>query len=39
MEIAEVVKKVVQEEFPERGELEIITMPSDDIRSYHINSD
>jgi nucleoside-diphosphate-sugar epimerase len=39
MEIAEVVKKVVQEEFPERGELEIVTTPSDDIRSYHINSD
>ena len=38
MEIAEVVKKVVQEEFPERGELEIVTTPSDDIRSYHINS-
>ena len=39
MEIAEVVKKAVQEEFPERGELEIITTPTDDIRSYHINSD
>ena len=39
MEIAEVVKKVVEEEFPERGDLEIVTTPTDDIRSYHINSD
>ena len=39
MDIAKVVKKVVEEEFPERGELEIVTTPSDDIRSYHINAD
>ncbi len=39
MEIANLVKRVVQEEFPERGELAIVTTPSDDIRSYHINSD
>ncbi len=38
-EIADVVKKVVEEEFPDRPELEIVTAPSDDIRSYHINSD
>ena len=38
MEIAELVKKVVLEEFPERSELEIVTTPTDDIRSYHINS-
>ena len=24
---------------PNRGELEIVTTPTDDIRSYHINSD
>jgi hypothetical protein len=30
---------VVQEEFPEKGEIEIVTTPSDDPRSYHINSD
>jgi hypothetical protein len=30
---------VVQEEFPERGEIEIVTTPTNDIRSYHINSD
>jgi nucleoside-diphosphate-sugar epimerase len=38
-ETAEVVRKVVCEELPEKGEIEIITTPSDDIRSYRINSD
>jgi nucleoside-diphosphate-sugar epimerase len=38
-EIAHLVKKVVQEEFPEKGEIDIITTPSDDNRSYHINSE
>ena len=39
MDIARIVKRVVQEEFPEKGEIEIVTTPTDDIRSYHINSD
>lgn len=39
MEIARMVRKVVQEEFPERGEIKIVTTPTNDIRSYHINSD
>jgi len=39
MEIAELVKKVVEEMMPERGDIEIATEPTDDIRSYHINSD
>jgi nucleoside-diphosphate-sugar epimerase len=39
MEIAHLVKKVVQEEFPDKKNLEIVTTPSDDNRSYHINSD
>jgi nucleoside-diphosphate-sugar epimerase len=39
MQIAELVRKVVLEEYPERGDLEIVTTPSDDLRSYHINSD
>lgn len=39
MDIAKVVRKVVKEEFPEKGEIEITTTPTDDIRSYHINSD
>ena len=37
--IAELVKQVVEEEFPEKHEIPIVTAPSDDIRSYHINSD
>lgn len=39
MDIAHLVKKVVQEEFSDRNEIEIVTTPSDDNRSYHINSD
>jgi nucleoside-diphosphate-sugar epimerase len=39
MEIARIVRRVVQEEFPERGEIEIVTTPTNDPRSYHINSD
>lgn len=39
MEIADLVKKVVEEMMPERGGIEIVTEPTDDIRSYHINSD
>ena len=39
MEIAELAKKVVEEEFPEKAPIEIVTTPSDDLRSYHINSD
>ena len=39
MEIAQIVKRIVQEEMPEKGNIDIITTPTDDIRSYHINSD
>ncbi len=39
MDIAKVVKLVVEETFPEMGEIAIKTTPSDDNRSYHINSD
>jgi nucleoside-diphosphate-sugar epimerase len=39
MEIAHLVRQVVSEEYPERAETEIVTTPTDDIRSYHINSD
>ena len=38
-DIAKIVKAVVEEEFPEKGEIEIKTTPSDDNRSYHVNSD
>jgi len=33
------VKKVVEQEFPEKAPIEIVTTPTDDNRSYHINSD
>jgi nucleoside-diphosphate-sugar epimerase len=39
MEIAQIVKRVVQEVFPDKGEIPIVTTPTDDIRSYHVNSD
>jgi len=39
MEIAELAKKVVEELFPEKGTIDIVTTPTDDIRSYHVNSD
>jgi nucleoside-diphosphate-sugar epimerase len=38
-EIADIVKKIVLKNYPEREEIEIITTSSDDNRSYHINSD
>jgi nucleoside-diphosphate-sugar epimerase len=36
---AAVIRDVVRQEMPEKGEIEIVTTPSDDIRSYRINSD
>jgi nucleoside-diphosphate-sugar epimerase len=39
MDIALLVKRVVEREFPGRPPIEIVTTPTDDIRSYHINSD
>ena len=39
MEIAQTVKRIVQEEFPEKGDIDIATTPTDDTRSYHINSE
>jgi nucleoside-diphosphate-sugar epimerase len=39
MEIAQMVKKVVEQEFPQKAPIEIVTTPTDDNRSYHINSD
>ena len=38
-DIAKMVKRVVEQEFPEKGEIDIVTTPSDDNRSYHVNSD
>lgn len=39
MDIALMVQRIVSKEFPEKGEVAIVTTPSDDLRSYHINSD
>jgi len=39
MQIAEMVQGIVSQEFPDKGRVEIVTTPSDDLRSYHINSD
>jgi nucleoside-diphosphate-sugar epimerase len=39
MEIATMVKQAVQHEFPEKGDIPIETTPTNDNRSYHINSD
>jgi nucleoside-diphosphate-sugar epimerase len=39
MEIAQIAKRVVEEMFPENGGIPIVTTPTDDIRSYHVNSD
>jgi nucleoside-diphosphate-sugar epimerase len=39
MEIAELVRRVVSQELPDRKPVDIVTTPTDDIRSYHINSD
>lgn len=38
-DIAMIVKCIVQDESPDMGEIGIVTVPSDDKRSYHINSD
>jgi nucleoside-diphosphate-sugar epimerase len=38
-DIAGIVKKVVEEEMPEKGEIKIVTTPTNDMRSYHVNSD
>jgi len=38
-DIAVLVRQVVAEVFPDRAGVEIVTTPSNDLRSYHINSD
>ena len=39
LDIAKTVKKVVEEEFPEKKDIPIEITESNDLRSYHINSD
>jgi nucleoside-diphosphate-sugar epimerase len=38
-DIAKIVKRVVEEEFPEKGNIPIVTTPTNDNRSYRITSD
>jgi len=38
-DIANIVRNVMKEELPQRGEIEIETTPSDDLRSYRISSE
>ena len=38
-DLAVVVKQVVEQEFQELGKIDIVTTPSNDTRSYHINSE
>jgi len=38
-EIANVVKSVVEGELPDKGKIKIVTTPTNDMRSYHVNSD
>ena len=38
-DLALIVKRVVGEEMPERGAVDIVTTPSDDNRSYHVTSE
>ncbi len=37
-DIADIVKQVVEHELPERAPIEIETVPTDDLRSYHISA-
>jgi len=37
-EIADMVKKIVEQEFPEKGSISVETTPSNDLRSYHVSS-
>ena len=39
MEIAHIARRVVEEIFPDKAPIDIVTTPTDDIRSYHVNSD
>jgi nucleoside-diphosphate-sugar epimerase len=37
-EIAEMVRKIVEQEFPEKAPIRVETTPSNDLRSYHVSS-
>ena len=37
-EIAEMVRRIVEQEFPEKAPIRVETTPSNDLRSYHVSS-
>ena len=37
-EIAQIVRKVVEREMPDKAPIDIVTTPSNDLRSYHVSS-
>lgn len=39
MDLALIVKKVVEQEYPEKGEIKVVVTETNDIRSYRVNSD
>lgn len=39
MEIAQTAKRIVEEMYPDKGDIPIVTTSTDDNRSYHVNSD
>ena len=38
-DLARMAKDVVEREFPEKAPIEIVTSPTDDLRSYHVSSE
>jgi len=38
-DMAEIVRKLVIQDRPDNGAIEIVTTPTNDLRSYHVNSD
>lgn len=38
-ELAHIVKKVVEQEYPEKGDIKMVVTDSNDMRSYRVNSD
>jgi len=39
LELAQMVKKVVEQEYPEKGDIKMVITESNDMRSYRVNSD
>lgn len=39
LDLAKMVKKVVEQEYPEKGDIQMVVTESNDIRSYRVNSD